>query len=83
MQRACKRIDRKEREREREREKGRDGVVGRDGHWGRDVDDRKTKIRNSNLSWEQLISRFKLLFPRPALPRAPVQFGLSDTKELA
>lgn len=79
MQRACKRIDR----REREREKGRNGVVGRDGHWGRDVDDRKTKIRNSNLSWEQLISRFKLLFPRPALPRAPVQFGLSDAKELA
>lgn len=30
---------------------------GRNGHRGRDVDDRKTKIRNSNLSREQLISR--------------------------
>jgi len=37
----------------REREKER----GRNGHRGRDVDDRKTKIRNSNLSREQLISR--------------------------
>lgn len=30
---------------------------GRNGHRGRDVDDHKTKIRNSNLSREQLISR--------------------------
>lgn len=35
-------------------------IAGRDGHRGRDVDDRKTKIRNSNLSREQLISRFYL-----------------------
>lgn len=37
--------------------KGREKERGRNGHRGRDVDDRKTKIRNSNLSREQLISR--------------------------
>lgn len=45
---------------------GRDG--GSNGHRGRDVDDRKTKIRNSNLSREQLISRTS---PHP-LPLSPL-----------
>lgn len=53
----------------REREKGKER--GCNGHRGRDVDDRKTKIRNSNLSREQLISRTHLppSSLRPCPPR--------------
>lgn len=43
---------------------------GRNGHRGRDVDDRKTKIRNSNLSREQLISRTSPFLPSPPPLRA-------------
>lgn len=47
-----------------------DGDGGRNGHRGRDVDDRKTKIRNSNLSREQLISRTSP-HPLPLFPSSP------------
>lgn len=67
----------------RERHERGKGSEGADGHRGRDVDDRKTKIRNSNLSREQLISRtsppssFSVTSP---FPRAdPLSAAATDT----
>lgn len=60
---------------------------GRNGHRGRDVDDRKTKIRNSNLSREQLISRtsppstVSTATSLPLLPAAAVDTVVSPRRK--